>query len=84
MLNSTGQEPKALVIRTLLRRKNPDVVLPMWVIRRMDTVLEPTKKQMLETKKLLDAAGTPRADRKYRHPWGPSRERPEVTHPLGT
>ena len=45
------------VLRNLFRRgKYPDVILPMCVIRRMDAVLEPTKKQVLETKAMLDDA----------------------------
>ncbi len=45
------------VLRDLFRRgKYPDVILPMCVIRRMDAVLEPTKKQVLEAKKMLDEA----------------------------
>ncbi len=45
------------VLRDLFRRgKYPDVILPMCVIRRMDAVLEPTKKQVLDTKKMLDDA----------------------------
>ncbi|MCU0754822.1 MAG: N-6 DNA methylase [Xanthomonadales bacterium] len=45
------------VLRDLFKRgKYPDVILPMCVIRRMDAVLEPTKNQVLETKKVLDAA----------------------------
>lgn len=45
------------VLRDLFRRgKYPDVILPMCVIRRMDAVLEPTKKQVLETKAMLDEA----------------------------
>ena len=40
------------VLRDLFRRgKYPDVILPMCVIRRMDSVLEPTKANVLETKK---------------------------------
>jgi type I restriction enzyme M protein len=43
------------VLRDLFKRgKYPDVILPMCVIRRMDAVLEPTKKQVLETKAMLD------------------------------
>jgi len=38
------------------RGKYPDVILPMCVIPRMDAVLEPTKKKVLETKKMLDDA----------------------------
>jgi len=46
------------VLRDLFRRgKYPDVILPMFVIRRMDSVLESTKKGVLDTKKLLDDAG---------------------------
>ncbi len=46
------------VLRDLFRRgKYPDVILPMFVIRRMDSVLESTKPDVLETKKLLDGAG---------------------------
>jgi type I restriction enzyme M protein len=45
------------VLRDLFRRgKYPDLILPMCVIRRMDAVLEPTKKQVLETKAMLDEA----------------------------
>ena len=45
------------VLRDLFKRgKYPDVILPMCVIRRMDTVLESTKQTVLETKKLLDDA----------------------------
>lgn len=45
------------VLRDLFKRgKYPDVILPMCVIRRLDAVLEPTKAQVLETKKMLDAA----------------------------
>ena len=45
------------VLRDLFKRgKYPDVILPMCVIRRMDAVLEPTKRQVLETKTMLDEA----------------------------
>ena len=45
------------VLRDLFKRgKYPDVILPMCVIRRMDAVLEPTKKKVLETRKVLDEA----------------------------
>ncbi len=45
------------VLRDLFRRgKYPDVILPMCVIRRMDSVLEPTKQAVLDTKKMLDDA----------------------------
>jgi type I restriction enzyme M protein len=45
------------VLRDLCKRgKYPDVILPMCVLRRMDAVLEPTKKRVLETKTMLDEA----------------------------
>ena len=45
------------VLRDLFKRgKYPDVILPMFVIRRMDAVLEPTKQAVLNTKKMLDEA----------------------------
>ncbi len=45
------------VLRDLFKRgKYPDVILPMCVLRRMDAVLEPTKKTVLEAKKMLDKA----------------------------
>jgi type I restriction enzyme M protein len=46
------------VLRDLFKRgKYPDVILPMCVIRRMDSVLEPTKQAVLDTKEMLDNAG---------------------------
>jgi type I restriction-modification system DNA methylase subunit len=40
------------VLRDLFKRgKYPDVILPMCVLRRMDAVLEPSKRAVLETKK---------------------------------
>ncbi len=46
------------VLRDLFKRgKYPDVILPMCVIRRMDAVLEPTKQEVLGTKKMLDESG---------------------------
>jgi len=46
------------VLRDLFKRgKYPDVILPMCVLRRMDAVLEPTKKAVLDTKAMLDGAG---------------------------
>lgn len=39
-----------------VRGKYRDVILPMTVIRRLDAVLEDTKQQVLETKKMLDGA----------------------------
>src|ERR1700730_15436457 len=45
------------VLRDLFKRgKYPDVILPMCVIRRMDAVLEPTKRAVLDTKEMLDQA----------------------------
>jgi type I restriction enzyme M protein len=45
------------VLRDLFKRgKYPDVILPTCVIRRMDAVLEPTKQNVLDTKKMLDEA----------------------------
>jgi type I restriction enzyme M protein len=46
------------VLRDLFKRgKYPDVILPMCVLRRLDAVLESTKKTVLETKTMLDQAG---------------------------
>jgi type I restriction enzyme M protein len=46
------------VLRDLFKRgKYPDVILPMCVLRRLDAVLEPNKKAVLDTKKMLDEAG---------------------------
>jgi type I restriction enzyme M protein len=46
------------VLRDLFKRgKYPDVILPMCGLRRLDAVLEPTKKAVLETKETLDSAG---------------------------
>jgi type I restriction enzyme M protein len=46
------------VLRDLFKRgKYPDVILPMCVLRRLDAVLEPTKKAVLATKEMLDKAG---------------------------
>ena len=39
------------------RGKYRDVILPMTVIRRLDSVLEPTKEAVLQMKTRLDAAG---------------------------
>src|SRR6187549_1423963 len=45
------------VLRDLfVRGKYRDVILPMCVLRRLDAVLEPTKKVVLETKAMLDKA----------------------------
>src|SRR5438045_3699518 len=40
-----------------VRGKYRDVILPMTVIRRLDAVLEPTKKAVLEMRASLDHAG---------------------------
>src|SRR5581483_8770123 len=40
-----------------VRGKYRDVILPMCVLRRLDAVLEPTKKAVLDTKKILDKVG---------------------------
>jgi type I restriction enzyme M protein len=45
------------VLRDLFKRgKYPDVILPMCVIRRLDAVLEQTKRAVIDTKKMLDGA----------------------------
>jgi len=45
-----------------VRGKYRDVILPMTVIRRLDAVLEPNKKAVLEMKKQLDEAGISNQD----------------------
>src|SRR5215216_4697694 len=40
-----------------VRGKYRDVILPMTVIRRLDSVLEPTKQKVLEMKAMLDQHG---------------------------
>ena len=46
------------VLRDLFKRgKYPDVILPMCVLRRLDTVLIDTHTKVLETKTMLDEAG---------------------------
>ncbi len=46
------------VLRDLyVRGKYRDVILPMTVLRRLDAVLEDTKKEVLETRELLDEQG---------------------------
>src|SRR5688572_1193771 len=46
------------VLRDLFKRgKYPDVILPMCVLRRLDAVLEPTQKAVIEIKQMLDDAG---------------------------
>ena len=50
------------------RGKYPDVILPMSVLRRLDAVLEPTKKAVLETKEMLDKAGITSNTQRYAMP----------------
>ena len=46
------------VLRDLyVRGKYRDVILPMTVLRRLDAVLEPTKRKVLEDKQWLDDNG---------------------------
>lgn len=45
-----------------VRGKYRDVILPMTVIRRLDAVLEPNKKTVLDMKKQLDEAGISNQD----------------------
>ena len=45
-----------------VRGKYRDVILPMTVLRRLDAVLEPTKKDVLEMKAALDKAGVTNQD----------------------
>lgn len=53
-----------------VRGKYRDVILPMVVIRRLDAVLEPTKKPVLDMKKTLDAAGITNQDAALRQASG--------------
>ena len=51
------------VLRDLyVRGKYRDVILPMTVIRRLDSLLEPSKREVLNTKELLDSAGVANQD----------------------
>lgn len=51
------------VLRDLYNRgKYRDVILPMTVLRRLDTVLEATKQEVLDTKAKLDKAGITQQD----------------------
>src|SRR5436190_1313057 len=45
-----------------VRGKNRDVILPMIVVRRLDAVLESTKKDVLDMKERLDKAGITNQD----------------------
>ena len=59
------------VLRDLyVRGKYRDVILPMTVLRRLDTLLEPTKKAVLEMKASLDAAGIVHQDQALRQAAG--------------
>ena len=53
-----------------VRGKYRDVILPMTVLRRLDAVLEPTKKAVLEAKATLDAAGIVNKDAALRQAAG--------------
>ncbi len=53
-----------------VRGKYRDVILPMVVIRRLDAVLEPTKRAVLDMKKNLDAAGIANQDAALRQAAG--------------
>ena len=52
------------------RGKYRDVILPMTVIRRLDSVLEPTKDEVLRMKARLDAAGVTNQDAALRQASG--------------
>jgi type I restriction enzyme M protein len=55
------------VLRDLyVRGKYRDVILPMTVLRRLDAVLEPTKKAVLDMKANLDGAGITNQDQALR------------------
>jgi type I restriction enzyme M protein len=59
------------VLRDLyVRGKYRDVILPMTVLRRLDAVLEPTKKAVLEMKASLDGAGITNQDAALRQAAG--------------
>ena len=53
-----------------VRGKYRDVILPMTVIRRLDAVLEPTKKAVLDMKARLDKAGITNQDAALRQATG--------------
>ena len=52
------------------RGKYRDVILPMTVIRRLDSVLEPTKEAVLQMKARLDMAGVTNQDAALRQAAG--------------
>lgn len=55
------------VLRDLyVRGKYRDVILPMTVLRRLDSLLEPTKQAVLDMKASLDKAGIVHQDRALR------------------
>lgn len=59
------------VLRDLyVRGKYRDVILPMTVVRRLDTLLEPTKPAVLEMKSTLDRAGVVNQDQALRQAAG--------------
>src|SRR5690606_37455041 len=59
------------VLRDLyVRGKYRDVILPMIVVRRLDTLLEPTKQQVLDLKKRLDQNGIVNQDQALRQASG--------------
>ena len=59
------------VLRDLyVRGKYRDVILPMTVLRRLDAVLEPTKKDVLDMKTSLDKAGIVHQDQALRQAAG--------------
>src|SRR5262249_14376645 len=61
------------VLRDLyVRGKYRDVILPMTVLRRLDAVLEPTKKAVLDMKVSLDEAGITNQDQALRQAAGQS------------
>jgi type I restriction-modification system DNA methylase subunit len=53
-----------------VRGKYRDTILPMTVIRRLDAVLEPNKKAVLDLKKQLDGAGITNQDAALRQAAG--------------
>ena len=53
-----------------VRGKYRDVILPMTVLRRLDAVLEPTKRAVLDMKATMDAAGVANQDAALRQAAG--------------
>ncbi len=53
-----------------VRGKYRDVILPMTVLRRLDAVLEPTKRAVMEMKASLDKGGVTNQDAALRHAAG--------------